>query len=83
MINYTPPPIIIQHDLSKESRCGGGYTDKNGIQWNWYGTYPNCKYYPSIDLRILREYKDNKFWIKNDLDAPPKGEQWEIEKWPQ
>lgn len=28
--------------------CGGGYTDKYGVTWDWLGIYPDCKYMPRI-----------------------------------
>lgn len=66
-----PPAIIQYYDLSKESLCGGGYTDKYGTQWNWHGRYPNCKYFPSRDERMLEEYKNDHFWIRNNQEPPP------------
>lgn len=41
------------HDLAKDSMCGGGYTDKNGVTWDWIGKYPHCCYKPRYCVECM------------------------------
>lgn len=61
-------------DYGIESICGGGYTDKYGITWDWRGINNTCWYEPricleckgngeseppeGIDFNLLKKYKN-------------------------
>lgn len=61
---------VLADEIPKGSKCGGGYTDKNGVNWQWTGKYPNCCFMQFIDGGMLEEYKDNKFWVRNNAEEP-------------